>query len=132
MAVFISKVVEDFIGKGIGWPLEIENGRPKIITGPPLILSSIKIITSWPKRTKFMDGDFGSLIHNSLEEPNHQIMDDKITSHFKDTITEYEPRVEDINVSVSHEGFRKVNVNATYRIINHPTPETNIFPFSKP
>lgn len=131
MAVFTKRIIEDFIGKGIGWPIELKNGRPKIITGVELILSSIKVITMWPKGTMFFNGEFGSLIYNSLEEPNNDILAEKLKTHFTDTVLLWEPRVEYLNVTVKYPSYTKVEVTVVYRVINNPNEQSYIFPFNR-
>lgn len=126
---FIDNVVKDFIGKGITYPIKLQNGRVPIETGFDLIESSIKICTAWPLGRRFFLSEFGSQIYRILEEPNDNVLKNLLTTFFKDAVIKWEKRVEEVQVTFDDLTMTKVIVRVNYRVINTPKPETFIFPF---
>lgn len=126
---FQPEKIEDFLGKGIKYPIELVDGKVPISSGPDLVKSGIKICTSWPINTRFFLCEFGSRITSILEENNDTKLRSLLRSFFIDSVKLWEPRVEEIDVSFEDITMTKIIVRVDYRIINAIKPETFIFPF---
>ena len=59
---------------GLAFPLVLTIGKHTLVSGADLIQASIKIIIAWPLFVRFCEGNFGSRIHEVLEEPNDDIL----------------------------------------------------------
>ena len=127
---FIDNILEDFIGSGVTYPIELDSrGCVSISTGFKLIESSIKICTAWPLGQRFFLAEFGSQITRILEEPNDTILKHLLSTFFKDAVEKWEKRVEEVIVTFQDLSYTKITVKVDYRVINTPRTETFIFPF---
>ncbi len=90
---FYTKNTLTSIGKGLTFPLVLENGKPPVISGPELIESSIRMIIQWKISERFFLGEFGSNLEGLLEEPNDTNLDNLLTHILPSAIKTWEPRV---------------------------------------
>lgn len=126
---FQQKPVQDFIGSGIVFPIELSNGRAVIKTGFDLIRASIKNIVHWPEGQRFFLAEYGSRIERLLEEPNDAVLKQIIYSFIVDPINQWEPRIVLVDATIVDVDFSKVNISLRYRIINSQSEDSFIFPF---
>jgi len=80
--------------QGLIFPLLLSSGKHVISEGDDLIKSSIRIILSWPLYTREYQDDFGSRIHEALEDQNDEVLITLIKKFIIDSITKWEKRVE--------------------------------------
>lgn len=125
---FITTQLENFIGRGITLPLKVQNGRVPIESGFPLVRASIINILSWKFGKRFFLNEYGSQLHQLLEEPNDVVLEEIINVFVVDAIKKWEPRVEKINSTLERTDT-KINLQITYRMLNTKTEDTFIFPF---
>jgi phage baseplate assembly protein W len=118
----------DFIGKGLKYPLELDNGKAKLATGKELISMSVQTILSWVMGTRFMLGEFGSRVHLVLEEPNEQVLNDLSETFIKESLTTWEPRIDVLRVNITQDDNNKY-IQVIYSIKDIPGEETFIYPF---
>lgn len=128
---FIPKVVEDFIGKGITFPIQLNRGRAVVNTGFELIKSSIEQIIFWPLGTRYYLAEFGSRMNELEEEPNDNVLINLLSTFVIDAIPEWETRVQILSVEWAQTGTmgEGLSVKITGKLINSQTPFTHIFPF---
>lgn len=124
--------IRNFIGQGLIFPIELENGRGKLFTGFDLLRSSIKVILSWPYNQRFLLGQFGSRLEDVLEEPNDDVLHNLVYTFVTDAIATWEKRIELVNVELIRNDQRassSLSLSLTYRIINSQIEDNFVFPF---
>lgn len=120
--------VDDFIGKGIAYPIELVNGKPKAATGKELIVASVRAILEWSLGTRFYLGEFGNRLKDLLEEPNDEVVNDLLEAFIKESLLKWEKRIIVISVSVNQTENNK-SVLIAYSIKGLTGIETFIWPF---
>lgn len=125
--------VTNFIGQGLTFPIQLENGQGKIFSGFDLIRSSIRMILAWPMFERFLLGEFGSRVEDVLEESNDDILQNLVFSFITDAISSWEKRVELLGVEVERNENDPLNaslqISLTYRIVNSQLIDNFVFPF---
>src|SRR6478735_6022309 len=86
--------IQNFIGSGLTFPIELDNGRGVIKTGFDLIRSSIRAIVMWPVGSRFYLAEFGSKLERLIEEPNDDILKQIIYTFIVDPINQWEKRIQ--------------------------------------
>lgn len=128
MGQFIVKK-EDFIGKGITFPIVLAGGKIKKATGLELITASIRNCLSYYIGTRFFLGEFGSRINDLLEEQNEELLANVVSTLIRDSLTSWEPRINVIEIEVKSPSPAKVEIAIFYEVIATRTTETYIWPF---
>ena len=101
---------------GLAFPIELSSGKHLVVSGSDLIQASIKTIIAWPLFTRFYEGNFGSRIHEVLEEPNDDIIINLIRRFIIDAISEWEKRIELTNLTIIKTGPEKLTIELIYNI----------------
>lgn len=102
--------------QGLVFPLELSSGKHVIAEGEDLIKSSIKIILSWPLFTREYEDDFGSRIHEALEDQNDEVLITLVKRFVIDSITKWEKRIELKKMTFERPSNEKLIVDLLYRI----------------
>lgn len=102
--------------KGLVFPVTLLNGSSQLTEGTELIKASIKVIISWPLRTRVFNGYFGSRIEEVLEEPNDNVLITIIRKFIIDSLAIWEKRIELISISIYRPQPEKVVFNLVYKI----------------
>lgn len=123
--------VQDFIGSGITFPIQLQNGKAVVDSGFNLIRASIKTILSFQVGTRFFLAEFGSRIEELLEEPNDEILRNLINTFVIDAVTKWEKRVSTISTSIDSISDEQINIQIIYQILNSNTVDNFIYPFYK-
>lgn len=127
---FNPAVVQDFIGNGLTFPIQLTNGKANIDSGFNLIRASIKTILAYTIGTRYFLGEFGGRLEELLEEPDDEILHNLINTFVIDAVTTWEKRIQTISTSIqSVDEFGTVNVKITYQVINSNTVDNFIYPF---
>jgi len=119
----------NFIGQGLTFPLELENGRGVLKTGLPLVISSIRVITTWPEGHRFMLGEFGTKIIALLEEPSLQVVKAGMKSLYQKDLATWEPRVEILNITVESPELHRIEVRGIVRLVNSTQEKSFVHPY---
>jgi len=128
---FVKEPIQDFIGKGIIFPIELVKGKPPLQTGFPLIRSSISVILGWLYGTRFMLGEFGSRLKELIEEPNDDVLKTIVEQFVIEAIVKWETRIEQTRASVLRVTLEKVEVQIDYKVVNSQREDSFIYPFYK-
>lgn len=128
---FNPQPVKNFIGNGLIFPIQLNNGSGILDTGFNLIRASIKSILSFTLGTRFFLGEFGSRLEELEEEPNDEVLDNIINVFVIDAITLWEKRVQTISTEIIHVNDTQINISITYQIKNSQTVDNFIYPFYK-
>lgn len=127
---FQPQPIENFIGKGLTFPIELSGGRGVIKSGFEVIRSSIRMILSWPYAQRFMLGEFGSRVEEMLEEPNDEISRQLIESFIKDALDTWEKRIQVLELGVENNSTEgTVMIKLRYSIVNSQLVDNFVFPF---
>lgn len=121
----------ELLGKGVIFPIELQNGAPIIRSYPELIRSSILMILSWPYRDRFFLAEYGARLEELLEEPNDEVLISLVQYFIFESISKWEPRVIFRNSTIVSNGAEKIEVNLQYVIKASKTTESFIYPFYK-
>lgn len=126
---FVSSPIQNFIGQGITFPLQLVNGAAPLLSGFDLIKSSIYTILSYQIGTRFFLTQFGSLIKKLLEEPNDADTANTLNIFVVDAISQWEPRVEKINCTMIIKSPTQIDLQITYQILGTQQPNSFVFPY---
>jgi len=102
--------------QGLVFPIELLGGKHVIADGDDLIKSSIQIILSWPLWTREYDDDFGSRVHEALEDQNDEVLITLIKKFVVDSITKWEKRIELKKMTFERPNNEKLIVDLIYLI----------------
>ena len=102
--------------KGLKFPVELSNGSSKLTEGMAMIQSSLKTIVSWPLYTRPFNGNFGTRIFETLEEPNDSVLYTLVRKFIIDSIALWESRIDLIDIKVSRPLPEKLVVELVYRV----------------
>ena len=126
---FDKKPLENFIGAGIVFPIELDKGKAVVKSGFELIRSSINLIIGWPYGSRFYLSEFGSRIEELLEEPNDEVLRMLINTFVIDSINQWEKRIFLTGADIVDVSPTKIKILLRYRIINSQTEDSFIYPF---
>ena len=121
--------LKSFVGQGIVFPIQLENGRAKVTTGFELIESGLKILLSWPKFTRYLLNEYGSNYQYLLNQPNDKILESLVREYTTDAIKNWEPRLEILEVKVIERSDYKLKTQLTYKIRKTQLQNTLVFPY---
>lgn len=128
---FQPQQVANYIGNGLTFPFELQNGRGVIKSGYDLIRSSIRSILSFEIGRRFYLGEFGSRLNDMLEEPNDEVVHNMINVFVVDAITTWEKRIQSISTTIESIDYDKIQVRLVYRVVNAQNSDSFIYPFYK-
>lgn len=114
---------------GLEFPIILETGSSSLSSGINIIKSSLKIIISWPIRTRYFNGEFGSRIDEVLENQNDNILISIIRQFIIDSITKWEKRIELISVEIFRPTSEKLTINLVYRVKELDIQDTLFYDF---
>jgi len=102
--------------QGLVFPLELSAGKHVIAEGDDLIKSSIRTILSWPLYTREYVDDFGSRIHEALEDQNDDVLITLLKRFVIGAITKWERRVDLKKLSFERPSGEKLVMDTSFII----------------
>ncbi len=102
--------------QGLAFPLELTSGRHTIASEEDLIQSSIRAIIAWPLYTREYIDDFGSRIHEALEDQNDDILLTLLKRFVISAITEWELRIELTKLTFTRTTNQGLAVDISYQV----------------
>lgn len=129
MSIYNQDTYKNFIGQGITFPIHLENGKPPLETGAPLIRASIRSILSWEEGDRFFLAEFASRIESLLFEPNDFLLKQTLNTFVGKALQKWEPRINITSIVFSDANFQKVDIHLSYQILTTNLVDTYIFPF---
>jgi phage baseplate assembly protein W len=115
--------------QGLVFPLELSSGSHVISEGDDLIKSSIRIILSWPLNTREYRDDFGSRIHEALEDQNDEVLITLIKKFVIDSITKWEKRIKLKKITFERPNNEVLRVDLLYIILGINIEDTFRYTF---
>lgn len=123
------KTAADFIGRGITFPIKLENGKPPIDGGKKLIEASLRDILAWVLGTRFFLGEYGGKIEYLLQEPDNAVSAALLRYYSVAVVKLWEKRVENIKVRIIRREPGKMLIRLEYRITNTQISGAFIYPY---
>lgn len=121
---------DKFIGSGYIFPIELENGKPKLRRGDfELIRSSLRILLSWPQNDRLLLAEFGSRLEELIGQQNDDILNALVIQFITEAINRFERRIELLRVDVIKEKNTSINLQLTYKIRTTNLEDSFLFPF---
>lgn len=123
----------EFLGTGWSFPVKIDKntGKMKTSSREDDIKEAIKIILGTRKGERVMRPNFGCNIGQFI----YETMDDTtlflIEEEVKESVLNWEPRIEDINVKAikDERSYGKININVSYRVRRTNNLFNLVYPF---
>lgn len=117
-----------YIGKGVAYPVTLQQGAYKTVTGTELIKGSITMILTTPVGSRYFNPSFGSRLNELLWEPNDLVLAASLRDFTADAISKWEKRIElrDVSVVTSIDAALIIIV---YRIKNSNEFDSFVYPF---
>lgn len=121
----------DFLGKGWGFPIAIKNKAFLIAEGEEAVRQSVMIILGTAKGERVMRPDFGCGIHELVFAPNSASTATLISSHVKEALLQWEPRIQVLDVSVQPDEADpgRLNISIEYKVKTTNTKYNLVYPF---
>lgn len=119
-----------YIGKGLIFPIVLDNGSPRVATGTELVRRSILTILNWNMRRYYLY-EFYCRLHELLEEPNDGLLRDLIRFFVIEMIQKFETRVILMDSRVVSISDTKIEVEISYQMISTQITDSFIWPFYK-
>jgi len=122
----------DFIGRGILWPLRVDqSGSIALGSGPDDINASIRMVIITAPGERVMRPQFGCRIWDLLFEPINANTLGLMSEAVRDAVSQWEPRVEleDVNVEPDPENAARVTIDLRYRVKATNDRRNLVFPF---
>ena len=89
-----------YLGKGIGFPIDLDNGSAKILSNVDLIRLSLPNILSWYYGQRYFQGEYGSKWERMIERPLDSITLSLVRTFIIEAITRYEKRIKLLAVNL--------------------------------
>ena len=119
---------DQLLGKGISFPIALEDGAAKILGGKELIRLSIPNILSWYLGRRYMQGQYGSRWEDLLEKPVTPSLAALVRVLIVQAISSYETRINLLQVNILHRND-KLFIHLKYKIKLDNTEDSFILPF---
>jgi phage baseplate assembly protein W len=122
----------DFIGRGILWPLRVDqSGSIALGSGPDDINASIRMAIMTAPGERVMRPQFGCRIWDLLFEPINANTLGLMGEAIRDTVSQWEPRVdlEDVDVEPDPASPSRVTIDLRYRVKATNDRRNLVFPF---
>lgn len=120
------------IGSGFAFPMQIDAlGGAELSSDDENIRQSMMCIIGTAPGERMMRPTFGCAIHDILFEPNTAVTAAKIEYEVKRSLTEFEPRIGDVEVSAHPDDSEqsRMNVTISYTIRKTNTKANLVYPF---
>lgn len=129
MAFENDPTLDAWIGKGLVFPIQLENGKAVISSGFSMIEHSLNNILSWVMGTRFMLGEFGSLLNRLVQSPNDQVLWGLARTYIIGAINKWEKRVTLLEVNFNITSDTSLDIELKYKLTNTQLEQTYIYPF---
>jgi phage baseplate assembly protein W len=122
----------EFLGVGWKFPIRINaRGGFSLSRHEQDIEEAIWIILSTAKGERVMEPDFGCGINDYVFAPNNPATRGSISFEVQKSLSEYEPRIEEVNVRVESfpESDNRLLIYVDYRVRSNNSKRNLVYPF---
>jgi phage baseplate assembly protein W len=129
---------QEFLGRGWSFPIEMENGQPKMVALEQDVQQAIRIILGTQPGERVMRPEFGTPLRELVFEPINVTTCEIVRSRVERSLQRWEPRIDVLLVSVTAGGrgtdYRQtrtglLNIEIRYRIRTTNTEDNLVYPF---
>lgn len=110
----------NYLGRGLNFPLKVENGTVELTSYEELIANSIKTILSWPIHQRYFEPPFGSRLYQLVGEPNDRVLNLLVKKFIKEALSSNEQRINVLEVSVTSPQAQNMLIDIKYQIKGIP------------
>ena len=124
--------VSDFIGRGISFPMRVDqSGAIALTSGPADIDSSLRMVLTTAPGERLMRPQFGCRIWDLLFEPVNANTIGLMSEAVRDAVAQWEPRVllEEVVVDPDENDRAKVHIRLEYRVKATNDRRNLVYPF---
>jgi len=133
----ITSTNNEILGRGIAFPLQLQNGTLGMNAYESQVAQSIRLILSTGKGERVMRPDFGAGLESLAFEPNNMVTAILIQQQVKEALLRYEPRIEVLGVTVNQNDETSITasqkgelfIEINYRIKMTDSIENMVYPF---
>lgn len=118
----------EYLGRGLGYPLQVVNGSPTLVLGADLLNQSITRVLSTPVGSTFFNRNFGSRLHEVQGKPVNAATETVLDILIKEALSLWEKRIEVTRINFNREGST-INCIIFYKILASNEVETFVYPF---
>jgi uncharacterized protein len=121
-----------FLGTGWKFPVRVApDGGLAFSSGEQSVAESIWLVLSTAPGERVMNAQFGCGMHNYVFAGNNAATQAAIAQHVRDALTNYEPRIEllDVRVSAGGDLDNALLVAIDYRILDNNAMHNLVYPF---
>ena len=121
-----------FLGRGVGFPIQLDNGDIKPAEDEESIRQSIMIILSTAKGERVMRPDFGCGIYDLVFEMTTDSTAGKISQAVREALLRFEPRIDVTDIQVtpkSDDEGEKISIGIDYQVRATNNAFNLVYPF---
>jgi phage baseplate assembly protein W len=118
----------EYLGRGLGYPLQVVNGSPQLVLGVALIEQSIKRILSTPVGSTFFNRAFGSRLFMLMGKPVNGATETLLDIVINEALEKWENRIEVGNITYQRKDSF-INCLINYKILASNEVQTFVYPF---
>jgi hypothetical protein len=121
-----------FLGRGVGFPIQLDNGDIKPAEDEESIRQSIRIILGTAKGERVMRPDFGCGIYDLVFEMTTASTAGKISQAVREALLRFEPRIDVIDIQVtpkSDDEGEKMFISIDYQVRATNNAFNLVYPF---
>lgn len=124
------KTGDDFLGRGVAFPLRFENGKLAMNAYEDQVKQSIQLILRTMQGERVMRPDFGGGMETLAFEPMNPALTAFLQYRIKDVLIRFEPRIDVLNVLVATaEEQGELQVDIQYRVKSTLSINNLVYPF---
>lgn len=114
---------------GLIFPIQFEDGAPKLGVRNDLIKSSMTTTLFWETGSRYFFGQFGSSLHRMVEKPLDSVTITRLRVMILEAISKWEKQGEitSINLLIDHDGV--IYISFEFTISEDNTVESYLIPF---
>lgn len=124
---------EDLTLLGRGWRFPVTSDRrgPRLEEGPAKIEQSLRLILLTTPGERILRPEFGCGVHDLVFRPNTVTLRGQLEDRIREAITEFEPRVDlvDVSVDTAPEAPTLLNIHIVYRVRASNQVFNLVYPF---
>ncbi|MBD2358710.1 GPW/gp25 family protein [Tolypothrix sp. FACHB-123] len=121
-----------FLGRGVAFPIQLDNGDIKDAKDEESIRQSIRIILGTAKGERVMRPDFGCGIYDLVFEMTTASTAGKISQAVREALLRFEPRIDVIDIQVtpkSDDEGEKIFISIDYQVRATNNAFNLVYPF---
>lgn len=107
---------KDLIGKGLNFPIYLENGGVRLSSYEVLIENSVRTILSWTLTTRPFNPGFGCRLWELIGHPNDLVLEALAKRFIVDALSNWEKRISLLETTISCPEATQMLINIKYKI----------------